>query len=198
MRYAACAALVAALVLAGNASARTSKWSHLTLQQKRVVVRREIEARRHVVRWWIRYGRPTRFPAAATPVVRFKLVRCTAIGIRSPGWVCVQAQYLVRALAVERRLNARILAASWPPHMALWNCIHGHEAADWQNDNTGGNGHYGGLQMHPGWGYGTSEYASDDSEFVIVWAAEHGYKASGYSRTWLMGQWFHPDCLAYA
>lgn len=86
----------------------------------------------------------------------------------------------------------------WPAHHNLWMCIHSHEAADWHNRDTGGNGHYGGLQMHPGWGYGTSYYASDSSQSVQEFAAEAGYKASGYSHTWLMGQWNHPDCLSYA
>jgi hypothetical protein len=73
-------------------------------------------------------------------------------------------------------------------------CIHGHEAGDWGNRDTGANGHYGGLQMHPGWGYGTSYYASDDSQLVQEWSAERGYRASGFSRSWLLGQWYHPDC----
>jgi len=87
---------------------------------------------------------------------------------------------------------------SWPPHHGLWMCIHDHEAGDWQNNDTGGNGHYGGLQMHPGWGYGTSYYASADSQYTQEWAAERGYQASGYSRSWLLGQWYHPDCLNLA
>lgn len=132
-------------------------------------------------------------------------MNCAAIGIKSPGWVCIQGQHLVRALKVERRLRTQLvlaeharMLASFPPHHALWMCIHGHEAADWQNRDTGGNGHYGGLQMHKGWGYGTSYYASDDTQLVIEWSAERGYRASGFSKTWLMGQWYHPDCLAYA
>lgn len=199
MRHAAFAALVAALVLAVNAPAKgTSKgWSNLTLIQKRVAARHEIEKRRQVVRWWIRYRRHARYPTAAV-VLRFRLVRCRAIGIRSPGWVCVQGQHLVRALALERRLDERILLASLPPHHALWMCEHGHEAADWQNDDTGHNGHYGGMQMHPDWGYGTSHLASEDSQMTQEWAAEDAYKASGYSRAWLYGQWAHPDCLAFA
>jgi hypothetical protein len=104
------------------------------------------------------------------------------------------------ALLEARRLaalRARALSA-WPAHHSLWLCIHGHEAADWQNADTGGNGHFGGLQMHPGWGYGTSYLASSDSQLVQERAAENGYAASGWSRAWLMGQWYHPDCLAYA
>lgn len=87
-----------------------------------------------------------------------------------------------------------------PPiaHLDLWECIHSLEASDWGNQDTGHNGHYGGLQMHPGWGYGTSTYASNDSQYVQEHAAENGYRASGYSKSWLMGQWNHPQCLKYS
>jgi hypothetical protein len=97
--------------------------------------------------------------------------------------------HVVRALASVQE---------WPPHHALWTCIHSHEARDWHDRDSGGNGHYGGLQMHPGWGYGTSYYASDDSQLTQEWAAERGYQANGYSHVWLLGQWAHYDCLPYA
>jgi hypothetical protein len=87
--------------------------------------------------------------------------------------------------------------ATWQrlvPHLPLWLCIHGHEAQDWANRDTGGNGHYGGLQMHPRYGYGTSYHASDDPMVVQVYAAETAYRVSGYSRSWLLGQWAHYDC----
>lgn len=100
---------------------------------------------------------------------------------------------------VDTRRRIRLLTVRpFPPHHALWMCIHGHEAADWHNPDTGHNSHYGGLQMHPDWGYGTSYLASADSQRTQEWAAERGYQASGYSRSWLLGQWFHPDCLPYA
>lgn len=105
-------------------------------------------------------------------------------------------------LALSRVLPkvVRELAAvtQWPAHHQLWLCIHSHEASDWSNQDTGHNGHYGGLQMHPGWGYGTSWYASEDSELVQENAAETGYRVNGYSTSWLLGQWYHTDCLAYA
>lgn len=28
--------------------------------------------------------------------------------------------------------------------------------------------------------------------------AELGYRASGYSLSWLAGQWYHPECFQYA
>ncbi len=87
-------------------------------------------------------------------------------------------------------------------HLALWSCIH-HLEAGWHQPSyaVGSDGvplYWGGLQMHAGWGYGTSYHASDDSPTVQMQSAERGYRASGYSRTWLMGQWYHPECLAYA
>jgi hypothetical protein len=85
-----------------------------------------------------------------------------------------------------------------PPHHMLWMCIHGHEAADWQNHDTGHNGHYNGLQMHWNWGYGISGDPSRYTQSQIEQAAERGYRASGFSRGWLYGQWAHPDCLKYA
>ena len=107
------------------------------------------------------------------------------------------------ALRAIRRARAFIRANTpppivWPAHHSLWLCIHSREAGNWQDADSGGNGHYGGLQMHPGWGHGTSYYASSDSELVQEDAAEAGYRESGYSRSWLMGQWYHPDCLAYS
>lgn len=107
------------------------------------------------------------------------------------------ARALIEVLPrVARALTSN--TTSWPAHHQLWLCIHNHEASNWQDQDSGGNGHYGGLQMHPGWGYGTSYYASSDSQMTQEQAAERGYAANGYSRAWLMGQWYHPDCLAYA
>lgn len=113
-------------------------------------------------------------------------------------------------LAAKAAAEARARAlAALPAHHALWMCIHGDpayrhggggEAGSWDNADTGGNGHYGGLQMHPYWGYGTSKYASNDSQAVQERAAESGYAASGYSRVWLNGQWGQTmgPCWGYA
>lgn len=114
-------------------------------------------------------------------------------------WTQLELQQSLRQLYYSAQQYG--LASStglFPPHHKLWICIHNHEAGDWGNRDTGHNGHYGGLQMHPNWGYGTSYYASEDSQIIQERAAEAGYKASGYSRTWLMGQWAHYDCLKYA
>ncbi len=80
-------------------------------------------------------------------------------------------------------------------HESLWLCIHRREGA-W-NANTG-NGFYGGLQMTYGWD-GLVGNAALLSPTEQMRAAETGYRRSGYSVSWLEGQWPHtsPPCLAY-
>lgn len=107
-------------------------------------------------------------------------------------------RWLISIRTDAQQKIAALTAPPLPPHHSLWMCIHGHEAADWHNQDTGHNTHFGGLQMHPGWGYGTSYYASSDSQLTQELAAERGYRASGFSRAWLYGQWAHSDCLRYA
>lgn len=78
-------------------------------------------------------------------------------------------------------------------------CIHRGEGR-WNDPNSGGNGHYGGLQMTSPWGKGAYYVYRADylSAYEQMRKAELGYRASGYSRTWLMGQWYHPECLPFA
>jgi hypothetical protein len=104
-----------------------------------------------------------------------------------------------KQLVWTRRELKQSLDKLTPPiaHHTLWMCIHGLEG-NWDDPNSGHNGHYGGLQMHPGWGYGTSYYANNDSQYTQELAAERGYRASGFSKSWLMGQWNHPQCLNYS
>ena len=88
---------------------------------------------------------------------------------------------------------------SWPPHHALWGCISSSEGSP---TSVNPNGHYGMLQMHADWGYGTSHHASDDSQYVQEWAAENAYTSSRDPRAFLIGQWLQwdgrYDCLKYA
>ena len=95
--------------------------------------------------------------------------------------------------------KARIAASEWPVHHSLWLCIHSSEGA-WDDPNSGNNGHYGGLQMHPGWGYGTAYYANNSTQLVQEQSAERAYRASNYSATWLRGQWGQTigPCWQYA
>ena len=78
-------------------------------------------------------------------------------------------------------------------HESGWLCIHSREGA-W-NANTG-NGFYGGLQMTYGW-MGLVTRADLLSPAQQMRAAETGYRRSGYSRSWLLGQWPNtaPPCL---
>ncbi len=82
-------------------------------------------------------------------------------------------------------------------HLALWECIHSGEGA-W--DAATGNGYYGGLQMTAGWYGGSGHTANTDPPSVQMAAAEAQYRSSGYSRSWLAGQWPNtsPPCMGYA
>ena len=111
----------------------------------------------------------------------------------------------VRVAAIDQRLGrlaalerARRAASAWPPHRRLWECISRYEGSP---TSVNPNGHYGMLQMHADWGYGTSSHASDDPQIVQEWAAERAYAAANYSSSFLYGQWLNYDaadgCLAY-
>lgn len=84
------------------------------------------------------------------------------------------------------------------PHLALWLCIHHGESGSW--DTNTGNGYYGGLQMTSPWGTGVYYVWRADllSPREQMRKAELGYAASGYSLSWLEGQWYHPECFQYA
>ena len=105
-----------------------------------------------------------------------------------------------KALAIRLRAGRRIpgrrdTPASSPasiPHYSGWLCIHSREGA-W-NANTG-NGFYGGLQMTYGW-MGLVTRADLLSPAQQMRAAETGYRRSGYSDSWMRGQWpqTYPPC----
>lgn len=112
--------------------------------------------------------------------------------------VVANHRWLYRTMTVRaEEATHRIGMSDRPAHYALWLCIHGGEGA-WPDDT--GNGFYGGLQMTLGWYGGPGHKAGWDPPIVQMRAAEAGYRASGYSRSWLGGQWPNtsPPCLAYA
>lgn len=82
-------------------------------------------------------------------------------------------------------------------YRSLWLCIHHYEGA-WNDPDSGHNGHYGGLQMTSPWGRGVYYVNRADwlTPYTQMRKAELGYRASGFSRSWLQGQWNHPDCIA--
>lgn len=81
-------------------------------------------------------------------------------------------------------LHPPVVKPQGASHLAMWLCIHAKEGA-W-NANTG-NGYYGGLQMTSGWGGASRpDLLSAGAQIAL---AEGQYAASGYSLSWLRGQW---------
>lgn len=120
----------------------------------------------------------------------------------------VEHRWQARRLAAYKlahRPTYRTLASTGGiAHAALWSCIHGDEGG-WHQpsyavDSNGTPLYWGGLQMTSPWGKGAYYVYRADllSPYEQMRKAELGYRASGYSTTWLMGQWNHPDCLGYA
>ena len=82
--------------------------------------------------------------------------------------------------------------AGFPPHHALWICIHNNEGP-W-HDTSGP--YAGGLQMSIGWlkMVGNAGYLSETQQ---EWIAERAYAANHYSVSFLIGQWFKWDGAYY-
>lgn len=104
-------------------------------------------------------------------------------------WHRQQLRWTKRELA-ETRAKIRAQTSIYPPHHKLWLCISRYEGSP---TSVNPNGHYGMLQMHADWGYGTSHHASDDPQSVQEWAAEKAWAASNYSYSFLYGQWYEWD-----
>lgn len=87
----------------------------------------------------------------------------------------------------------------WPRHHLLWDCISKNESRNWYNH---GPGHYGGLQMSWNWLGLISGDAGNYPRIEQEWAAETGYRNSGYTYSFLYRQWFEWDdadyCVKYA
>jgi len=73
--------------------------------------------------------------------------------------------------------------SGFPPHHALWMCLHSVEGP-WNDTSSP---HFGGLQMTAGWG-GLAN-AGMVSQSVQEWTAEREYKNSGYSPSFIYNQW---------
>lgn len=100
-----------------------------------------------------------------------------------------QGMLWLRDYARQHISTAQTRLHPLPAHHALWQCLHPHEAIDWHNQDTGGNGHYGGLQMSYNWLGIVHGNPANLSPLAQEWAAETGYRQSGYSSAWLWGQW---------
>lgn len=118
-------------------------------------------------------------------------------------WTKSELRSSLAQLGSSARQYGLVSTGSFPPHRQLWECISKYEGGV---HSVNSNGHYGMLQMHAGWGYGTSYHASDDSQQVQEWAAERAFASSNYNKSYggfLWQQWFYYDaaegeCLQYA
>ena len=96
--------------------------------------------------------------------------------------------------AVRSLQSARAARTVFPPHHRLWVCIAWYESrGDWQASNGT---HFGGLHMSWDWlGYvnGNAALLSQQEQ---EWVAERAWAASGYSYSFLVGQWYAWDNAA--
>lgn len=206
------AVAILALALAGSAFAKPApktSWEKMTLQQRLHVVDHTIAVHRPPVQWWVRVRNTKRFPASTAAPTHF----CRAIGIHTPAEICGHAQTLVKALNMHRKIDAHIarinavkraaaLAASFPPHHRLWDCIGDYEGSP---TSVNPNGHYGKLQMTWNWFHQIKGAASNYSEAEQEWAAERAYmqyRTRSARISFLNGQWFNYDdadgCVVFA
>lgn len=94
--------------------------------------------------------------------------------------------------------------AIFPPHHSLWLCLHQVESPSWSYGAGTNDSHSGGLGMMTSWGHGIVGVAGNYTESEQEWAAERGYAASGYSYSFLYGNWYEWEygkgdhCQAYA
>ena len=106
----------------------------------------------------------------------------------------VKAVKAVKALKAVKAVKAgKAEAPTFPPHHALWVCIHAAEASTWYDHDSGRNGHYGGLQMSWNWLGFIKGDAANYPQAQQEWAAERAWAASGYSTSFLYGQWYAWD-----
>lgn len=112
--------------------------------------------------------------------------------IRASLWV---GHVWLRKYAKSQIRTARARMAPAIGHLQGWLCIHGREGS-W-TANTG-NGFFGGLQMTDGW-MGLVGQAHLLTPYQQMAAAEEGYRRSGYSSSWMSGQWpnTYPPCAGY-
>lgn len=113
----------------------------------------------------------------------------------------VHRRVIARRL-VSRHLRARASTASGGvAHWGLWNCIHNGRYPGAPHEGNSSSGTYTGpLQMTAGWdGFPVSNWYYIPIPTVYR-DAEIGFARSGYSTSWLEGQWPNtaPPCLGFA
>jgi hypothetical protein len=184
------AALITALALTAIAGAGNSlrvkhkPWRIMTTQQKIIVLEKQIHKDKCIIRFWKNH-RELASTNAPMPYKARIQTHWARVSLR------IARKHLRQLMVTPRVTTTRYVSGGkgFPPHHALWLCLHSVEAGSWQDHNSGGNGHYGGLQMHYNWGYGIVGDAGNYSQTEQEWAAERGYRASGYSSSFIYGQW---------
>jgi hypothetical protein len=135
-------------------------------RQLRLAARQRIQQDRRAVEHMLRV-------MGQKPVVRT---------LASSGSIVEQLRYMNRLRNATHRQYVN------PPHLSDFMCIHGHEGA-WNDRDSGGNGHFGGIQMGPhewttfGYAYTGVKYAYHATPLEQIWAGEHYYDVSGF-RPW--------------
>lgn len=180
MRSTVIVALVFVAALAMGGAARSQIVEHQTPA--------EIASVRHAISW--ARGRTWHWQDVAR-VDRAPTIRGAA-GPHSVGYLhWIEKRWNRRRLRAYDRAHLSTSTGA-VAHESLWLCIHRGEGA-W-DDNTG-NGYYGGLQMTSGWGgVARPDLLSPTAQMEL---AEREYRASGYSLSWLLGQWPNtaPPCV---
>ncbi len=192
----AAAAAAASMAATSDAIYRvhhSKSFNRMTAAEVRSYLHRQVWHDKTALRWLGRHPPHIRHPGGA----RFLLA-----SLRSNGemlrWSHDYQWFQTSLRIASRRLRSvqRSAVVAGIAHRALWECIHSGEGA-WNAET--GNGYHGGLQMTYGWG-GLVQDAGLLSPDAQMAAAETGYRQSGYSRSWLAGQWPNtsPPCMAYA
>ena len=186
MRTAAVLTAVLGLAYPATATAHFLKHGHLTTRQHvRYFERSVAHDRAQVARdqHMLRQLHDARYQQIVGARPLYRLISHRA------RWHRVAFRWHVKQL---QRWQAKAERQALPAHTRGWLCIHGGEGA-W-NANTG-NGFYGGLQMTYGW-MGLVSNAAVLSPAQQMQAAEIGYRNSGFSDSWMRGQWpnTYPPC----
>jgi hypothetical protein len=176
-RIAAAAAVISIVVPSSTAAASTTATLHHRQARQVSTIHRDLGT----LRFFRRHPRQAR----------------SSTGRRAIRFARAELRWTRRELGETR---AQLRVRRWPPHLALWLCIHHGEGAWGAVGRGDAAGHYNGLQMTWSWGYGIVGDPNRYTPMQIMWAAERGYAASHYRASWLEQQWgaTMPPCWSFA
>ncbi len=181
---AAAACTIAAPFAGAQSSKEQHRWSSMSLAQIIKVQRASIQEDWKIITTRRAGWRTLAYVHSATPPVSLRLP--SPYSVR---WHWAHLRWTKR----ELKENLHKLSRPRVGHLAFWTCVHNGEGA-WNADT--GNGFHGGLQMTYGWN-GLVGNAALLSPAQQIAAAEEGFRRSGYSTSWLRGQWpmTSPPCM---